>query len=59
MVKEKGSRFRRGFDYLECIDFESIQDRSTLGAGPLQQSAIRKQVRPVAERVAAMADALS
>jgi len=46
-------------EYLECIDFESIQDRSTLGAGPLQQASIRKQVRPVAERVAAMADALS
>jgi len=46
-------------DYLECVDFESIQDRSALGAGPLQQAAIRKQLLPVAEHVAAMANALS
>lgn len=46
-------------DYLECVDLERIQDMSALGAGPLQQAAIRKHVKPIAERVAAMAASMS
>ena len=50
---------QREIDYLERIDFEDVQDKSALGAGPLQQANIRKQVKPVAEQVAAFANELS
>ena len=45
-------------DYLECVDLEEIQDMSALGAGPLQNSKIRTIVRPIAERVARIAESL-
>jgi hypothetical protein len=45
-------------DYLECVDLESVQDMSALGAGPLQNAKIKNLVRPVAERVARIAESL-
>jgi len=45
-------------DYLECVDLEEIQDMSALGAGPMQNAKVRRIVRPVAERVARIAESL-
>jgi hypothetical protein len=45
-------------DYLECVDIESIQDMSALGAGPAQAAKIRRMVKPIAERVARITESL-
>jgi hypothetical protein len=46
-------------DYLECVNLEPVAEMSVLGAGPAQDARIRQLVRPVAERVAGIAQAIA